>query len=122
MMFPFLFARRMFGGFRNAVPPNSDASPSAIFPEVDVVLEAGGGQFIWAVPRCVCGKRHRHGGGIIGKDDPRKALGHRAAHCMDFVFRNSSGYVLIDRDPERTAETIKTAIRAQQARLAKRVR
>jgi hypothetical protein len=110
-MFRFLFARRMFGGFRNAVSPD-------IYPENDAVLEAGGGQFIWAVPCCVlCRKSHRHGGGVIGKHDPRKALGHRAAHCMAVGFRSGSGYILTDRDPEHTARIIQTAL----ARLTRRV-
>lgn len=33
------------------------------------------------MPRCPhCDQEHRHGAGELG-EDPRKALGHRVAHC-----------------------------------------
>ena len=75
------------------------------FPSAPAVLEVTGRQFHWIVPACpLCKRRHAHGGGLVSRDDPRKVLGHRAAHCIGA--QGAGGYILIDSDPEATAKLI----------------
>jgi len=53
-------------------------------PEAECVLIVKNGYYYWIIPNCpFCGKKHQHGGGTIGKDDPRQALGSRVPHCAD---------------------------------------
>lgn len=63
-------------------------------------LEQGRNAWVWEVRQCVaCGLRHIHGGGLLS-EDPRRSLGHRAAHCLSG--RCDCGYEIIDGDSRRT--------------------
>ena len=79
---------------------DSRASP----PEVPVSfarLEIWESSFKWVVAACdFCGRRHVHGAGRVGIDNPLQRLGHRSAYCR------VGGYSLSDEDPARTAQLL----------------
>jgi hypothetical protein len=114
-MRPFGFGRfSRFGwfGIRNGPP----ALPE--FPEARARLEIwpgdrrGKSEQKWVVNCCpICGRRHIHGGGILGEDDPRSYLTHRVKSCMPSnrqagqpirPIERCDGYILVDAQPERT--------------------
>jgi hypothetical protein len=71
----------------------------SVFPFAPAELDFDGGRVVWRVARCpICGEVHVHGAGRRG-EDPRAALGHRAAHCLGEINR---GYQITDISPERT--------------------
>jgi len=62
-----------------------------------VRLVKGKNSFLWVIDRCpACGKRHEHGGGAL-HEEPRRYLGHRAAHCTR---PPAGGYVLCEAPAE----------------------
>jgi hypothetical protein len=80
-------------------------------PAVSAFLERSrdGLYWRWVVRACaLCGASHIHGGGQVGKDDPRRLLSHRVAHCRGHV---PDGYVLQDSDPPRTARILQETLR-----------
>lgn len=56
----------------------------------------------WVVVRCpYCGKRHTHGAGRRGVDDPRALLGSRVAHCLAGEKPSLlAEYLLVEADDE----------------------
>jgi hypothetical protein len=78
-------------------------------PDAPAVLQFYEGHFTWLVIECpFCGRRHVHGGGLIG-DDPREFLSWRSPHCM-YPPKDAGNYQLVDLDPRRTERTIATAL------------
>jgi hypothetical protein len=68
---------------------------------VELAIRAG--HYVWRVVRCpFCPENHQHGGGVVGRDDPRRFLNHRVAHCVGV----GGGYRLEDANPERTARLV----------------
>lgn len=83
-----------------------DLQTSASTPSVSVYLERSrdGRYWRWVVRKCeLCGRSHIHGGGDTTKD-PRRALGHRAAHCCDRL--RVDGYLICDADSDRTVRML----------------
>lgn len=51
---------------------------------------------LWVIEDCpFCHKKHTHGAGRPGVDDPRSYLGHRVAHCDHCPSRQ---YKLVEAD------------------------
>jgi hypothetical protein len=93
-----------------SLPGNQD------YPQALASLEVHGLYYAWRVQHCEsCEKTHRHGGGAVGTDDPRRLLGHRAAHCLGV---RSGGYILVDANPVATA----LAVTAAESRALARAR
>ena len=67
------------------------------YPPAPAVLKPSRGGYRWIVPCCpLCGKQHQHGGGYL-TGDPRRLLGHRAAHCArPQRLGESRGYELVE--------------------------
>lgn len=71
----------------------------------------------WVVGCCpICGRKHIHGGGILGEDDPRSYLSHRVKSCMPpsrtagqpiLPIERADGYILVDAQPERTLRMLR---------------
>lgn len=64
-------------------------------PPAEAYLDDDAWQLV--VPVCPhCGQEHRHGAGERG-EDPRRALGHRVAHCDPARVQNvwARGYYLV---------------------------
>lgn len=62
--------------------------------------------FEWVILCCpLCGQTHRHGGGEVLRDDPRRHLGHRAKHCLHSADARTE-YTVIDERPRRTDELL----------------
>lgn len=75
------------------------------FVEAPAVLEIWEHSFRWRIVECpLCGGRHLHGGGEIGKDDPRRQLGHHASHCR---IHESPGYLVTDAAPGQTRRILR---------------
>lgn len=69
------------------------------------VLKRAGRQWSWEVSKCpLCGRKHTHGGGAIGKHNPDDLLGHRVAHCLS----GSNNYTLV-RDPDGDHDNVEEA-------------
>ena len=54
-----------------------------------------------------CKLKRRHGGGVVGEDDPREALGFRTPHCMNRPPDVSEAYKVTDLNPARTIEVLR---------------
>jgi hypothetical protein len=90
-------------------PTLESNGPVHTYALVSAFLELSrcGGYWCWIVRHCEnCGHSHIHGAGPVG-EDPRRSLGHRAAHCRIIARARSrghsiGGYILRDAEPDRT--------------------
>lgn len=80
------------------------------YPDAPACLRAYEGRFYWCVVECpICGRKHTHGGGLVG-GDPRAFLGWRALHCL-WPPGDAKAYCLVELAPERTERIIAAAAR-----------